>query len=311
MRYIVRHFTTFIYDHEVTESVMEARMQPRSDGLQRCLSFDLIVQPETRTFTYRDFLGNVVHHFDIPGRHTQLEIKSQAVVECLPEPSMVFQVDASVWDEIDRLVAEGEHWEMVQPSHFVVNSPLLLAFQAELAVRRGDPLSVLLEINRAVYGAFEYATDSTDVQSSIDVALESRRGVCQDFSHVMLAIVRNLGIPCRYVSGYLFNRAEDGHRSVPDASHAWVEAFIPHLGWVGFDPTNNLMTGDRHIRVAVGRDYADVPPTRGVCKGGASSRLSVAVDVALAPLPPLDRPAPTESFLPSTEPVLFPYESSQ
>ena len=104
-------------------------------------------------------------------------------------------------------------------------------------------------------------------------AIETRQGVCQDFAHIMIALVRRLKIPCRYVSGYLYRRAQDHDRSVVDATHAWVEAFLPPLGWVGFDPTNCLLAGDRHIRTAIGRDYADVPPTRGIFRGHTPSEL--------------------------------------
>ena len=128
----------------------------------------------------------------------------------------------------------------------------------------------------------------TRVDSPIDVALENRQGVCQDYTHIMIAMVRALGIPCRYVSGYLFHRAQSLDRSAADASHAWPEAYLPELGWVGFDPTNDVLVGGRHIRVAVGRDYADVPPTRGVFRGDAETDLSVAVQVSLSEAPVLE-----------------------
>jgi transglutaminase-like putative cysteine protease len=139
---------------------------------------------------------------------------------------------------------------------------------------------------------FSYVPNSTKVDSPIEDALRSRQGVCQDFAHIMIALVRKLRIPCRYVSGYLFHLEENGRkdRSLEGASHAWVEALVPRLGWTAFDPTNNLIGGDRHIRVAIGRDYADVPPTRGVYKGEAQSELSVAVTVS-----PSDAPTPEQS----------------
>jgi transglutaminase-like putative cysteine protease len=131
-----------------------------------------------------------------------------------------------------------------------------------------------------IFGRFEYAPQSTRVDSPIDDALAARKGVCQDFAHVMIALVRQLGIPCRYVSGYLFQPAESAG-SVDGATHAWVEAWLPGLGWVGFDPTHNTPAGEHHIRVAVGRDYADVPPTRGVFKGLSAVRSELAVGVSV------------------------------
>ena len=135
-----------------------------------------------------------------------------------------------------------------------------------------------------IYARFEYKPQSTRVDSPIDVALEARRGVCQDFAHIFIALMRPLGIPTRYVSGYLFRDLAASDRPAEGASHAWAESFVPGLGWVGFDPTNNLVVEDQHIRVAVGRDYADVPPTRGVYKGATAVRNELAVAVRVGPV---------------------------
>jgi transglutaminase-like putative cysteine protease len=144
--------------------------------------------------------------------------------------------------------------------------------------------------------------NSTKVDSPIAEALQARQGVCQDFAHIMIALVRRLNIPCRYVSGYMFHRDDtENDRSLEGASHAWVEALVPRLGWVAFDPTNNLVGADRHIRVAIGRDYADVPPTRGVYKGEAQSELSVAVTVSPADTAPPEPAMPT--FVVRSRPV--------
>jgi hypothetical protein len=150
-----------------------------------------------------------------------------------------------------------------------------------------DPLTVLRTLNTQLNAIFEYTPAATRVDSPIDEAIRQRSGVCQDYAHVMLALVRTyLRIPCRYVSGYLYHRQDD--QSTADATHAWVEAWLPELGWVGFDPTNNLLAGERHIRAAVGRDYRDVPPTRGVFKGVAASELAVSVQVRKADDPTED-----------------------
>ena len=133
--------------------------------------------------------------------------------------------------------------------------------------RRDDPLMLVQELNTRLYEYFEYEPRSTRVDSPIDEAIVSGKGVCQDFAHTMIALLRHVRIPARYVSGYLYRSREDHDRSTPDATHAWVDVFLPHLGWVGFDPTNNLVTHHRHIRTAIGRDYADVPPTHGIFRG--------------------------------------------
>jgi len=285
MYYHIRHLTRFRYSAPVSESVMEVRMQPRSDGSQRLHTFQMTTIPRTTLFSYRDVLGNVVHHFDVPGRHKLLTIIAEALVEVL-EPPPLTPPGSDAWLALDALAASGEQWEMLQPSRFAYASDLLCSFAEELKIQRGsDPLTTLCWLNERIYHAFEYAPGSTHVHSPVDDALRARRGVCQDFAHIMIALARMLGIPCRYVSGYLFHRAEDRDRSEADATHAWVEALLPGMGWVGFDPTNNLVAGSRHIRVAIGRDYADVPPSRGVYKGQATSELDVAVRVTLVATP--------------------------
>jgi transglutaminase-like putative cysteine protease len=289
MAYSVRHITRFRYEPAVRESVMEVRLQPRTDMRQRCLSFSLDVTPRANIMVYRDFFGNAVHHFDIPGQHEVVEVAAQAIVEVLP-PTPSLATYACDWEELDERVAEGDYWEMLLPSHFARPTELLEKLRAELKLRRqGNPLELLQELNTELYESFEYAPNTTKVDSPIDDALEARRGVCQDFAHIMIALVRQLKIPCRYVSGYLYHEDKVKDRSPAGATHAWVEAYLGEMGWVAFDPTNNLPGCERHIRVAVGRDYADVPPTRGVYKGEAASELSVLVSVA-----PIDAPEPEE-----------------
>jgi transglutaminase-like putative cysteine protease len=268
MFYSIRHLTKFRYTTPVSESVMETRMHPRNEGPQRCLTFHLAVSPRCRAFSYRDYLGNHVHHFDIPSQHSQLVIIAEALVDLQPPVSLPGSLPPSAWAELDALVSDGDYWEMLLPSEF------------------DDPLTILKELNSSLYASFEYALKSTRVDSPIDDAIRTRQGVCQDFAHIMIALVRTLGIPCRYVSGYLHRRLEDHDRSAEDATHAWVEALLPQVGWVGFDPTNHLIASDRHIRTAIGRDYADVPPTKGIFRGQTASELSVAVRVTASEVPP-------------------------
>ena len=285
MRYSVRHVTRFTYDTPITESVMEARMQPRSDGLQRCLHFSLTAAPAARMMMYQDHDGNTVHFFNIPARHSRLTITADALVESLAPKPVPHRVGPGAWAQLDAVAASGEWWEWTAPSPFTHRTPRLDSFSRELALERGhDPLVVLRRVMSEIYARFEYKPQSTRVDSPIDVALEARRGVCQDFAHIFIALMRPLGIPTRYVSGYLFRELASGDRTAEGASHAWAESFVPGLGWVGFDPTNNLVVEDQHIRVAVGRDYADVPPTRGVYKGLTAVRNELAVAVRVGPV---------------------------
>jgi transglutaminase-like putative cysteine protease len=289
MAYSIRHTTNFKYRPAVRESVMEVRVQPRSDTHQRCLTFSLDVNPQANISVYRDFLGNTVHLFDIPGQHAEIEVAAQALVD-VPVAPLPLASDVGDWTELDERVNAGDYWEMLLPSRFARPTELLKTLQGELRVgRRGNPLELLLELNAALYEAFEYVPNSTKVDSPIDDALRTRQGVCQDLAHIMIALVRQLRIPSRYVSGYLWHGEKTRDRSSAGATHAWMEAFLPDAGWIALDPTNNLLGSERHIRIAIGRDYADVPPTRGVYKGEAESELSVAVTVS-----PVGAPEPEE-----------------
>ena len=295
MYYSIRHLTKFLYSNPVSESMMETRMHPRSDQGQRCLTFHLSVSPRCRVFSYRDHLANQVHHFDIPSQHGQLVIVAESLVEVQPTGPIPAFLAPDAWDELDSMIEQGDYWEMLLPSAFALATPALDALAEEFDVRRrDDPLMLLHQLNEQLYRHFEYVPRSTKVDSPIDLALLTHAGVCQDFAHVMITLVRTkLRIPCRYVSGYLFHGQSDHDRSVNSATHAWVEALIPQLGWVGFDPTNFLIAGDRHIRTAIGRDYADVPPTHGIFRGSTESELYVAVHVEASAEPPaLDRKLP-------------------
>jgi transglutaminase-like putative cysteine protease len=242
---------------------------------------------------YQDPDGNVVHHFNIPGRLARLTVVADALVETAPTPTLPEALDAAAWERVDEAAASGTHWEWLNPSPFARSTERLKRFAEEMDFTRvADPMSTLRRLNKELYTRLTYSPKSTRVDSPIDEALESRRGVCQDFTHILIALVRGVGIPCRYVSGYLFQEADDGVQSPEGSTHAWAEAWVPGFDWVGFDPTNNLLADHRHIRVAVGRDYADVPPTRGVFRGltAVRSELSVSVTVGTADSGPPDQP---------------------
>src|SRR4029453_11921064 len=231
------------------------------------------------------------HHFDLPGHHRGLTIVSDSLVNLDEPPPLPASQPIDAWDELDRLILENDYWPMLTPSQYARSSPELEDFARELGVAgRGgrDPLTLLSDVANGINGAFDYTKKSTHVNSPIEVSLGSRQGVCQDFSHIMIAVVRNLGIPCRYVSGYLYHDELHHDPSAEAATHACVEALVPGLGWIGFDPTNGVIAGSRHIKTAIGRDYADVPPTIGTVKGRTETELQVRVRVAAsqALLPP-------------------------
>src|ERR1700676_1308678 len=269
MFYAIRHFTRYRYSHFVWQSMMEVRMHPRSEGNQRCFVFQLSVNPRARIFGYTDSYGNLVHHFDLPSRHGQLTIISDALVNIDAQPAIPEVQDYDGWQELEELIEKKDYWDMLMPSHFARSSPELeqLALEIGATERKGrSPLAFLRDIASGVHRSFSYVKKITAVNSPIEHALRSRQGVCQDFAHIMIALVRNARIPCRYVSGYLYQGGESGHPAADGATHAWVEALLPDLGWVGFDPTLNRLVGEKHIRTAVGRAYADGPPTMAVMK---------------------------------------------
>ncbi len=314
MFYSIRHVTRFRYSAPVRESVMSLYMQPRTEARQRLQTFQVQVQPHAQLFAYSDYLGNAVYHFDVPGAHDALTITAESTVEMAdPEPLPDAMLTES-WNALNAIATRGEHWDMLHDSHYIQFSELLSEFEESLNFpANADPLTWLKALNTSLYSHFDYVPAATQVDSPISDALRNGKGVCQDFAHIMIALVRRRGIPCRYVSGYVFRSLDSHDRSMEGASHAWAEAFLPDIGWVGFDPTNDAIAEERHIRVAVGRDYADVSPTRGAFKGGSASELAVAVTVL-----PTEAPAHHEDFLrivrpmpPAPEPELEPFQQQE
>jgi len=303
MFYSVRHVTRFRYSAPVRESVMELRMQPRSEGPQALRSFQINTNPRAQLYAYTDHFGNAVYHFNVLRAHEELRIEAQSVIELSRTPALPNAADGLEWERFNSYNLTDDHFDLLEPSRFAFCSPALARFMAEKGLEnpRHDPLTALKILNRTIHDAFAYEVGITQVHSPIDHALEERRGVCQDFAHVMIAIARRWGIPARYVSGYLHHRPQAHDRSGADATHAWAEAYLPSLGWIGFDPTNDILTGERHIRAAVGRDYADVPPTRGTFKGVAESELAIAVSVE-----PTQAPIRHEDFLRVARPMSSP-----
>ena len=281
----VRHTTQYNYAYAIRESVMEVWMQPQKYTRQRLVSFDIELDPPAQLFSYADSFGNPVYHFDVPQPHDRLTITARAAVETQTPPDLPDHLDMGEWDRVRLAVQRGEQFDYLQPHGFARETDALRRYAADHAIdelRLRDPLTAVRELNRVVYESFGYEAGVTRADSPIDDVLKTRKGVCQDFAHVMIAICRSWGLPARYVSGYLYTDKRHGDRSDPDATHAWVEVFFPQLRWVGFDPTNNSLVTERHIACAVGRDYSDVPPSRGTYKGEAESSLAVGVSVRKA-----------------------------
>ncbi len=286
MLYQIRHVTRHRYENPVSESVMEVRKCPLSEGQQRCLNFTLSVNPGATIFSLEEKIGNTVHHFDIPQPHSQLSVTAEALVEIKEFPSLPTSLTFESWQQLKDETGGFEFLDYLLPSPLIRPSALLGEFYEKVGPRpEEDPLTFLLRLQNEIATSFAYVPRRTQVDSPLDIALEAKEGVCQDFAHIMVGVARLAEIPSRYVSGYLYHRADGSDRSSRDATHAWMEAYLPGLGWVGFDPTNNILAQERHIRTCLGRDYRDVPPTRGVYRGLSASELSVAVQVHPADTP--------------------------
>src|SRR6185503_16084348 len=188
MYHTIRHITGFSYSSAICQSVMEIRMQPLTDGGQRCVAFKLATDPHARVFNYHDYLGNIVHHFDIPEPHTQLTITAESVVSTGPAPALPDALEYQAWEAISAMAAAGDQCDFLSPSAFAQPSDLLRELAVDLGVSRSnDPLTTLRELSSGINAAFEYCPRSTRVDSPISESLQDRKGVCQDFSHIMIA----------------------------------------------------------------------------------------------------------------------------
>jgi transglutaminase-like putative cysteine protease len=266
----VQHETRFEFSEPVTEVLTEVRMEPASDADQSCHSYHLAVTPATGVFRHQDGFGNRVHHFNLLAPVRELRILSASVVETHPRTRdlassrAAFPVSPEEYplDVLDFVRLGGP----VRPT------PRLTPLLDALRPGRGERVADLVRrVAGYIHGHFEYARDVTLSSSPVDDLLRQSKGVCQDFTHLMLALLRSFGVPARYVSGYL-------HRADKESqSHAWCEAWVPDVGWLGLDPTNDCLAGGAFVRVAVGRDFTDVPPNRGVYRGRARETIFVRV----------------------------------
>jgi len=276
-RYEVRHDLEFRYDTPVRGSVMSLFVSPIQDRRQALCDISIETDPGGTTFEFDGPFGSRGHFFDRHARHRSLLIRIRSRVEVNRSDSLPPRLDSDGWNALCKAVGAPELSLMLQSSRFARMSPQLVGFMETHGIRPGaDPLESVRELQSTLFRIFEYAPGSTAADSPIEHVLETGRGVCQDYAHVMASIARSWGIPTRYVSGYL---GPDRDNPSPGESHAWVECWLPGLGWSGFDPANDCDCDDRHVRVAIGRDYADVPPVRGTFLGTAASSLITQVVV--------------------------------
>jgi transglutaminase-like putative cysteine protease len=272
MRVIVSHLTRLDFVDEVSESVMDTHLGPRDDADQRVRRFQLRLQPGGHVRRYEDGFGNVAHLVTSMRPHTFLQLSVESEVEThLTDPFATPLQPPDPPGPIDLA-------DCLDPS------PLIPRFQVieDMAApfRSAETFETVRGMTEMIYREFTYKPGVTDVTTSVEQVVEGRQGVCQDFAHLLIGLCRAIDIPARYVSGYIVMSGQSESQAPSrggDASHAWVEVFTPTHGWRGFDPTNNLVVNDHYVKVAIGRDYHDVPPSRGTYHGGATEHLTVDV----------------------------------
>ena len=284
VRYEIEHLSHYSYTAPVQQCVMLLCLEPRKDRGQRLLDFEIETSPPANLSRETDCFGNTRHLLDLHQTHQILEITTRSTVEVASAPPLPARLHTSAWEEI-RSRRESD-WDFTHPSALVRPSPALTEFVDRHGIEPiDDPLTSLLQLSHTLHDCLQYIPGSTTAESPVEHIIETGRGVCQDYAHLMIAIARSWGIPTRYVSGYLNPTDQSGEQTPSNATHAWVECRLPELGWVGFDPTNQSFAGEGgKVHIAVGRDYRDVSPTRGVLQGGGATHLEVDVRTRSFPI---------------------------
>ncbi len=284
MIYRVRHVTEYLYDDPVPTSHHELHLLPRGAPGQTILAESLVTNPAPAVRRDRiDWFGNHATHLAVHERHSRLDVATDLRIDL--EPRLALD-DSTPWEVVRDAFSHASEPDQRAAIEYLLPSPRVApsAPAHALALKAFSPGRPIGEAARAlthlIHDEFTYDPVATDVATAVDDVLEHRRGVCQDFAHVAIACLRSLGLAARYVSGYLVtNPAAEDALVGADASHAWLAVRLAHGGWLDLDPTNNIVPSDRHLTIAVGRDFGDVTPMRGVILGGGRHDLRVGVDV--------------------------------
>ena len=287
--YRITHRTDYRYERDVTDSYGQLHLLPRDGERQRRRSATITLNPGPDILRSRqDFFGNSVSYFEIHDRHRRLTVTAESVVEVSDGAGDVTLLGGGAWETAVAAVASRSLPEHLDATQFLLGSPLAAPADEYRAYAResfpaGRPLLECVEsLCSRVHADFRYEPGSTSVATPLDEVFRRRRGVCQDFAHVGIACLRSVGLPARYVSGYIETEPAPGRPKLAgvDGSHAWLSTLVPGAGWLDVDPTNDRFAGDRHLVTAYGRDYGDVPPLGGVIyTEGGTEDLAVAVDV--------------------------------
>lgn len=286
-RFDITHTTTYDYQSAVNVSHHQLRLAPRRMRRQFRFEHAISITPEpAATSLHTDYFGNEVMFVTIEGAHRQLRVTSHNQVAIAP-PFIPEAAETPAWESVRGLCHADRSAGVLEAGEFVFSSPLIAPGQAfadyaEPSFVEGRPiLEAVLDLTGRIFADFKFDATATTVSTPLEQVLKQRRGVCQDFAHLQIACLRSLGLPARYVSGYLETLPPPGQPKLvgADASHAWVSFFCPGIGWIDVDPTNNLLPSMQHITLGWGRDFGDISPIRGVLTGGDEHSLGVAVDV--------------------------------
>jgi transglutaminase-like putative cysteine protease len=284
LKFAITHITRYQYNGAVTENVNEVRLTPRSNYRQSCYHHSLTVEPATNLLQYEDFFGNRICSFSVVPPHQELLIKAQSIVVTQnqePQSASLLPFKKEL-ELLKNNKFQNRYAEYLLPTSSVKLSKEVESYAKSIGseLKFGSIYETVYSIMNAIYRDFAYSPGTTNVCTTVNETLELRQGVCQDFTHLMLAICRVQGIPARYVSGYHFVQdLQCVTAEFEQASHAWVEAHIPGVGWLGFDPTNNTIMSWRYVKLGHGRDYLDIVPIKGIYKGIGNPIMEVNVDV--------------------------------
>ena len=286
MRYRVRHETHYRYAEAVANSQHDLHLRPLDSQRQACEAYRLTITPTPSVLQDRvDYFGNHASHLVLSAPHAELRVMAESEVTVAARAPVDAEADLPWEREVERVAgntADLHALEMTYPSTFITPWGELLDF-ARPSFPSGRPvLSACLDLMDRIHADFIYDPKATTIATPLPEVLRHRRGVCQDFAHLMLSCLRGLGLSAQYVSGYLVTAPPPGQPRMQgaDASHAWLSVYSPQWSWVDLDPTNNVIAGEKHITLAIGRDFGDVTPMRGVILGGGKHDLRVGVDVA-------------------------------
>ena len=287
MIYELTHTTTYDYVEPVSLSHHLLRLRPRELDCQNCLAHGVTIDPAPKRFdSHTDYYGNRASFVAIEEPHSQLVIRSTSRVRRkrlrVPNP-----LETPGWEQVRDFMRGAQIGAALEASEFLFDSPLIstadeFAAYASTSFSKGRPiLDAVLHLTERIHEDFTFDPEATTVTTSVSTVLKNRRGVCQDFAHLQVACLRSLGLPARYVSGYIETIPQQGKEKLvgSDASHAWVSVYCHALGWIDVDPTNNLLVSAQHVTLGWGRDYSDVSPVRGVILGSGDHTVKVAVDL--------------------------------